>query len=273
MSKYTAQQIYALGQFINANQSEFPKYRIGNEIRHLEYNAQRNLPEASEAYFQKHLHTTVDKAMAEAAAVMERQAGPQKPSSLQDNGAVAVRIVDLSHQGQPIPQNPNTLVANQCAGSCGRTIAVPLGQVGQLPSNLNTCPECLKIAQAQVASDEAALKQFLIDCPQFYLHADNFALLDSEITRRKLTKLTSDDLLRIYIENRDLFLARLTVDQLDALTSAEVAAREKIDPALGGAIAAMNALAKPQETQAWSSNKQRFGQTFQRQGMSSQGSR
>jgi hypothetical protein len=67
-----------LGQFIIANQSQFPNLRIGNQIRHLEFNAQRNLSDASEDYFVKYLHTTVDKVMEEAAAFQQRIMQPKK---------------------------------------------------------------------------------------------------------------------------------------------------------------------------------------------------
>ena len=75
---YNAQQIYALAQYISFNQSAFPTIRIGNGIRHLEYNAQRGLDTQSYAFFEK-MGTSVDKAV-EAVSAHQYQLAHPKPT-------------------------------------------------------------------------------------------------------------------------------------------------------------------------------------------------
>jgi hypothetical protein len=267
MSKYTAQQIYALGQFIHANQRDFPDCHIGNQLRHLEYNAQRNLADASEDFFRKYLHTTVEKAMDRAAAVMNRKANPPQPASVQDNGAVAVRIIDLSEGSKPAPANPRAAVFVDCA-ICRKEIAVPESKSHE-PAFCSTA--CVQKAQAKQTDAESELEKFMTFVGNSYYDCERNTEAMTQYLRSHSKSITSDNLLDAYLalRNSGQLLMPLSVQEMDALTSAQFAAREKIDPEMGGAIAAMNAATKTPETQHWSSNKQRFGQSFERTGVSS----
>jgi hypothetical protein len=232
MSKYTAQQIYALGQFIHANQRDFPDYHIGNQLRHLEYNAQRNLADASEDYFRKYLGTTVEKAMDRAAAVMNRKANPPQPASVQDNGAAAVRIIDLSQQGKPAEQAPNTLVAVGC-GECGIRLSITLAELQEHGGAY--CPKCITGAAKKIENLESAFAEFVQTVgTKLYPIQSNIDAMLAEINRRKITAPTADNFLDVFLALQPQLLGRLTEEDVRNMKSWEYEARLRIDPGMGG---------------------------------------
>jgi len=200
-----------------------------------------------------------------AAAALRKQTASTKR---EDGGGAVVNFIDLSQQNQSAAVNPNTLVAHPCSGGCGIRLAVPISDV-QTGAATCWCPNCLKVAQGQQKNDEAAFKDFLVQVPQFYNHPHNLAIIDAEIVRRNLQNVSADDLIQIYIENRSRMLGKVSVEQMNAMLPEDFKKRIEIDPACGGAIDAMNAATKTPEMQHWSSNKQRFGQSFERTGVSS----
>jgi hypothetical protein len=262
MSKYTAHQIYALGQFIVANQKYFPSYQIGQQIRHLEFNAQRNLPEASEEYFKKYLHTTVEKAMEEAAKVQFELTQPAKETHAPPTSA------------PPGPPKRRVVVFASCA-ACGKDVAVAedvLAEAEQKGWKVFCDERCQnnfgQKAQKMIRESDRFLQK--IGSAYYNCGANSQMMLDYLKTHNK--DVTEANLLDAFIVLRPQLLKSLTVAEMEALSPAGYAARLKIDPEMGGAIAALNASTKPQEAQSWSSNATRFNQ-LERRGLASQGGR
>jgi hypothetical protein len=166
------------------------------------------------------------------AAQMRREAEAKKPTS---NDGTAVRIIDLSKQGQPAAQNPSMLVAEACHGGCGIRLALTLGEV-QAGAVTCWCLNCRPKAQSNSAAAEKLLQRFLANVPSFYLDPKGFnaSIMAAEIDRRKLDNPTYANLLEVYAENRSKMLQRLTPEEVRAMTSAQYAARYQQDPGMGG---------------------------------------
>lgn len=198
------------------------------------------------------------------AAARKREAA-QKQS--QDNGGVAVRIIDLSEASKPAPANPRAAVFVDCA-ICRKEIAVPESKSHE-PAFCSTA--CFQKAQAKQTDAVGELEKFMAFVGNSYYDCEPNTEAMTQYLRNHSKPITSDNLLDAYLalRNSGQLLMPLSVEEMDALTSAQFAAREKIDPEMGGAIAAMNAATKTPETQHWSSNKQSFGQSFERTGVSS----
>jgi hypothetical protein len=230
-SKYTAMQIYALAQSIVADRELSRNYYFGNELRALEYNAQRNLPEESERFFMKRFGKTVEQILNE----IGDRAARKKVEAKQQQEAVVVRVTDLSKQGQPAPQNPNMLVAEACHGGCGLRLALPLADV-QAGAVTCWCLNCRPKAQSNSAAAEKLLQRFLANVPSFYLDPKGFnaSIMAAEIDRRKLDNPTYENLLEVYAENRSKMLQRLNPEEVRAMTSAQYRARYQQDPGMGG---------------------------------------
>jgi hypothetical protein len=230
-SKYTAMQIYALAQSIVADRELSSNYYFGNDLRHLEYNAQRNLPEESERFFMKKFGKTVEQIFNE----IGDRAARKKVEAKQQQEAVVVRVTDLSKQGQPAPQNPNMLVAEACHGGCGLRLALPLADV-QAGAVTCWCLNCRPKAQKESVEAEKLLQAFLTGVPQFYPDpkGHNARIMSEEINRRNLQNPSIGDLVEIYVENRSRMLGRLTPQEVQAMGSKEYAERLAKDPGMGG---------------------------------------
>jgi len=232
MAKYTAHQAYALGQWLIANQKDFPNYYLDSlGIRHLEYNAIRNLPEASETYFKKKFGQSIEQLMN---MVTQFQAQKDKPKPVQTAvDAVAVRIIDLSAPTAS-PQDPRAAMFVNCC-VCSKQIAVPAARANE-PAYCNK--QCLQAATQQAANDEHAMLVFMQSTPQFYPCAVNFQALGNELERLKKTNVTTTDIVEAYrnLNQQNRLLTRLTDADVRNMSSAELEARTKIDPQLGGAV-------------------------------------
>jgi hypothetical protein len=230
-SKYTAMQIYALAQSIVADRELSSNYYFGNDLRHLEYNAQRNLPEESERFFMKKFGKTVEQIFNE----IGDRAARKKVEAKQQQEAVAVRIIDLAQQGKAPAPSPLALYAHACNGGCGVRLALPLGEI---ESNAKSCwcANCLPKAQKRFDVAVALKASFVTEMAgAYYDHPQNDQIFNAEIQRRGLVNPSLGDLVEIFVERRADMLLPLTDADLRGMSSTELEARTKIDPNLGGA--------------------------------------
>jgi hypothetical protein len=167
------------------------------------------------------------------AAQIRREEEAKKPKP--NDGGTAVRILDLSKQGQPAAENPNMLVAEACHGGCGLRLALTLGEV-QAGAETCWCLNCRPKALLNSAAAEKLLQRFLTNVPSFYLDPKGFnaSIMAAEIDRRHLQNPSIGDLIEIYAENRSKMLQRLTPEEVRAMTSSQLDARIIQDPGLGG---------------------------------------
>jgi hypothetical protein len=261
-SKYTALQIYALAQSIVADQELSRNYYFGNDLRALEFNAQRNLPEESERLFMKKFGKNVEQVFNEIAARTRRSQQEQAPAQGQ---FAVIKHTDLRN-GEPLPPAANTLYRVLCTG-CGVNLNVTLSELQYCTANGGAfCPKCIRPAAAVKDKIDTTFAEFQKKALQYYPHANNEAAMKAEFVHRKLSDndISVETWLTIYsaLDSKNQLLKKLTVEEMQAMSSAEIAAREKIDPELGGAIAALNASVKTAAPQMFSSSKQRFGQSF-----------
>jgi hypothetical protein len=232
--KLDAVQIYALAQHIAADPNLSRTYYIGNDLRAYEYNAQRGLTEVASRKFQQKFGKTPEQVLDE---INRRPSLPATSAQAQnantyDNLSGAVKIIDLGKQGQPQGQNPNTLVAVGCTG-CGIRLSVTVAELEQYREAY--CPKCLQKGIADNEAAQKAIVDFIREVPSFYPHEANIRLLGDECERRKITTPTIDHLTEIYAQVRSQMpFKRLTEAEGRAMTSQEWAAREKVDPGMGG---------------------------------------
>jgi hypothetical protein len=233
MSKLTVQQLYALGQHIVADPELHRKYYIGNQIRHLEYCAQRNKPELAEQYFTRTFGKTADQIIQEISTIQIERAKP-KPAPIATD-SVAVRIIDLSQQGKAPAPSPLALYAHACNGGCGVRLALPLGEI-EANAKSCWCVNCLPKAQKRYDAGMALKASFVSKMAGvYYDHPQNDQIFNAEIQRRGLVNPTLGDLVEIFVERKKDMLLPLTPADLQAMSSTELEARTKIDPNLGGA--------------------------------------
>ena len=233
MSKLTVQQLYALGQHIVADPELHRKYYIGNQIRHLEYCAQRNKPELAEQYFTRTFGKTADQIIQEISTIQIERAKP-KPAPIATD-SVAVRIIDLSQQGKAPAPSPLALYAHACNGGCGVRLALPLGEI-EANAKSCWCVNCLPKAQKRYDAGMALKASFVSKMAGvYYDHPQNDQIFNAEIQRRGLVNPTLGDLVEIFVERKKDMLLPLTDADLRAMSSSELEARTKIDPNLGAA--------------------------------------
>jgi hypothetical protein len=213
---YNAQQIYALAQYISFNQSAFPTIRIGNGIRHLEYNAQRGLDTQSYAFFEK-MGTSVDKAV-EAVSAHQYQLAHPKPTHAMPTSAP--------------PEAPKRSVAVfvSCF-TCKRDVAVPEEQADQTVF----CSEaCRNKAQQQQNSAVTELTKFMSTVGDlFYDVQFNVDLMVGYLRDHRKT-VTEASLLEAFRALKGKLLYRLTAQEVNAMDSKTYEQRLRIDPAMGG---------------------------------------
>jgi hypothetical protein len=168
-----------------------------------------------------------------AEAQLRKEQVKQKQQTQSDGGGVVMRMIDLSKQGQPTPQAPNTLVAVGCGG-CGVRLSITVAELEDHGGAY--CPKCVVGAAAQVETAEKILQQFLVEVPQFYQDPKgyNAAIMSAEIERKNLANPTVDDLIQIYIENCSRLLGRLKPEDVRAMTSQQYDQRLQQDPGMGG---------------------------------------
>jgi hypothetical protein len=96
--------------------------------------------------------------------------------------------------------------------------------------------QCLQAATNQAANDEHAMLLFMQNTPQFYPCEVNFKEIGDQLERWKKTNVTTADILEAYrnLNQQGKLLKRLTDADLRAMSSADVAGREKVDPGFGG---------------------------------------
>lgn len=228
MSKLTVQQLYALGQHIVADPELHRNFYIGNQVRHLEWCAQRNKPEEAEQYFIRTFGKTAEQIIQEISTFQIERAKP-KPVPV-DKDAIAVRVIDLSAPTST-PQDPRAAVFIDCP-VCGKQFAVPVAQ----KDSAFCSPKCFGAAKNQAANDEHAMLVFMQNTPQFYPCEMNFKEIGDQLERWKKTNITTADIVEAYrnLIQQGKLLKRLTDADLRAMSSADVAAREKVDPGFGG---------------------------------------
>jgi hypothetical protein len=202
-----------------------------------------------------------------AAAALRKQTS----STLQqDGGGAVLRYIDLSAP-KTAPQNPYIVVAVQCHGNCGQRVHVTVGDLNKF--GVAYCPRCAPAAAAAIqpeADMAKAYQDFLEQVPQFYPSPTNIQMISNEIERRKVARVTPDVLLDIYLALRPQLLGRLTPEDVRAMTSVQYEARLQQDPGMGGVnLDEAHEGQKRGEATIHSSNKQRFGQSFERTGVSS----
>jgi endogenous inhibitor of DNA gyrase (YacG/DUF329 family) len=163
------------------------------------------------------------------AAQIRREEEAKKPVQAASD-AIAVRIVDLSAPTST-PQDPRAAVFIDCP-VCGKQFAVPVAQ----KDSAFCSPKCFGAAKNQAANDEHAMLVFMQNTPQFYPCEVNFKEIGDQLERWKKTNVTTADILEAYrnLIQQGKLLKRLTDADLRAMSSAEVAAREKVDPGFGG---------------------------------------
>jgi hypothetical protein len=147
------------------------------------------------------------------------------------NDSLAVRIIDLSAPSAPA-QDPRAALFVNCA-TCDKQIAVPAAQAN-VPAFCS--PKCFGAAKTQAANDEAAMLVFMRQTLQFYPCEVNFREIGDQLERWKKTHITTADILEAYrnLNQQGKLLNCLTDADLRAMSSADVAAREKVDPGFGG---------------------------------------
>jgi hypothetical protein len=265
MSKYTAHQIYALGQFIIANQKYFPNYQIGQQIRHLEYNAQRNLPDDSEKYFQKYLGVTVEKAMEEAAKVQFELTQPPKETHAPPTSA------------PPEPPKRRVVVYTSCT-TCGRDdVAIAEDDLNEAEAKgwpIFCSVECQQQKKKNLDNMITESDKFLqaVGARYYNCEVNTKKLLAYLVEQKK--KVTSENLLNAFITIQDQLLKPLTPDDIRAMTDAEFDTRARLEGSyqsnvMGGVDLYTLQVKKPEATMH-SSNKIRT-YDLQRQGFVGQG--
>jgi hypothetical protein len=264
VSKYTAQQLFALGQRILSDRDLSNRFYLGNEIRHLAFNSQRGLAEESEKFLRQRFGLTVDQIYAECDRIEARR---KLPAVAEQPAGTAVNIIDLKH-GKPEPPAGNTLYRVGCV-TCGAPLSVTAVELAQF-GNSAFCPQCTQSEVDRRAAKYRAFGEFLEQTPDFYLHQSNIEKMNEEAERLKLPVVTVAHWKEIYASLHDQLFHKLSVKQMQAMTSEQIKARELAgDPELGGAIALLNASYQPPVTEVWSSNEQRFAQSFAGRGRAS----
>jgi endogenous inhibitor of DNA gyrase (YacG/DUF329 family) len=163
------------------------------------------------------------------AAQIRREEEAKKPVQAASD-AIAVRIVDLSAPTST-QQDPRAAVFIDCP-VCGKQFAVPVAQ----KDSAFCSPKCFGAAKNQAANDEHAMLVFMQNTPQFYPCEANFKEIGDQLERWKKTNITTADILEAYrnLNQQGKLLNCLTDADLRAMSSADVAAREKVDPGFGG---------------------------------------
>jgi hypothetical protein len=171
----------------------------------------------------------------EGMAIAAAERAKPKPA-LTDRDAVAVRVIDLSQQGKaPVP-SPLALYAHACNGGCGIRLALPLGEIESSAKSC-WCANCLPKAQKRYDAGTALKASFVSKMAGvYYDHPQNDQIFNAEIQRRGLVNPSLGDLVEIFVERRADMLHPLTEGDIRAMSSAELEAREKVDPKLGGAV-------------------------------------
>jgi len=226
-SKLTTPQLEALGkQVLNAQ-----------DQRHLGY-----LMRSPEYFRNDIIQFITAKAGREPDAIMQGMIAAQirrdeeaKRSAPIATDSVAVRIIDLSQQGKAPAPSPLALYAHACNGGCGVRLALPLGEI-QANAKSCWCANCQPKAQKRYDVAVALKASFVTKMAGvYYDHPQNDQIFNAEIQRRGLVNPTLGDLVEIFVERRADMLLPLTDADLRAMSSAELEARTKIDPNLGGA--------------------------------------
>jgi hypothetical protein len=148
-----------------------------------------------------------------------------------DKDAIAVRIINLSAPSAPA-QDPRAAIFVDCC-VCSKQIAVPAARANEA---VYCSKQCLQAATNQAANDEHAMLLFMQNTPQFYPCEVNFKEIGDQLERWRKTNVTTADILEAYrnLNQQGKLLNRLTDADLRAMSSADVAAREKVDPGFGG---------------------------------------
>jgi endogenous inhibitor of DNA gyrase (YacG/DUF329 family) len=175
-------------------------------------------------------NTPPDQILNNIAEAQRRKVAATQQQAKQDGGGVMLKFIDLSKQSQPA-QDPRAAVFIDCP-VCGKQFAVPVAQ----KDSAYCSKQCFQASKNQASNDEHAMRVFMQSTPQFYPCAVNFQALGNELERLKKTNISDTDILAAYLNlNRQgKLLKRLTDADLRAMSSADVAAREKIDPGFGG---------------------------------------
>lgn len=183
-----------------------------------------------------------------------------KPETTQANGAVAVRIIDLSKQGQPQTATPpNAMVAVPCF-VCRKDVPVRFDQSHKKV----WCDEsCYQKSVGQQNSAINELQKFMETVGSRYYDIDYNSNLIMAWLRDHRKNVTEQDLLDAFFALKGQLLGRLTPEQISQMLPDEFQKRSDLERSdvtgiMGGVD--LSTMRKRPEPTLHSSNKLKFNQ-------------